>query len=295
MGLKRPSLSPWLDQSHLRLWGPRWRHPSCRRLLRTRENSAASTLLQSRGRFHDSLLPGRLDAVLRQGSSRSNKWSNRVSIILHLNTRARPDRLCSVPIYEIWFQATGSGAAATTFMVSMTVAAFIASIGSVQTSSRLTWSFARDDAMILSSLIKRTNDELGVPVWALLFNAFWLFIIGCVYLASSSGESPPLMSSRRRQSAKASHSLSKAFNVFVGTAMLTELISFAFPAALLMWRRRDPKYLPKKSPFNLGKFGWLVNSIVIGWTVFALVIFSFPVAQPVTPGSMSKSIRNQQV
>ena len=24
----------------------------------------------------------------------------------------------------------------------------------------------------------------NVPVWALLFNAFWLFIIGCVYLAS---------------------------------------------------------------------------------------------------------------
>ena len=70
--------------------------------------------------------------------------------------------------------------------------------------------------------------------------------------------------------------------------MLTELISFAFPAALLMWRRRDPKYLPKKSPFNLGKFGWLVNTIVIGWTVFALVIFSFPIAQPVRPGSMSK-------
>ena len=70
--------------------------------------------------------------------------------------------------------------------------------------------------------------------------------------------------------------------------MLTELISFAFPAALLMWRRRDAKYLPEKSPFNLGKFGWLVNTIVIGWTVFALVIFSFPIARPVTPGSMSK-------
>ena len=199
MGLKRIGLPAWPAQSHLRLWGPRWRHTSGRRLLRTRENSAASTLLQPRSRFHDSFLPGRLDAVLRQGSPRSNQHSNRVSVPLHLNTRARPYKLCSVPIYEIWFQATGSGAAATTFMASMTVAAFIASIGSVQTSSRLTWSFARDDAMILSSLIKRTNDQLGVPVWALLFNAFWLFIIGCVYLASSSGESPLSQSSCSRQ------------------------------------------------------------------------------------------------
>ena len=95
-----------------------------------------------------------------------------------------------------------------------------------------------------------------------------------------------------RVNLQAAHSLSQAFNVFVGTAMLTELISFAFPAALLMWRRRDPKYLPKRSPFNLGKFGWLVNAIVIGWAVFALVIFSFPIAQPITPGSMSKSAGN---
>ena len=78
-------------------------------------------------------------------------------------------------------------------MVAMTVAAFIASIGSVQTSSRLIWSFARDDAMVLSSYIKRTNDRLGVPIWALLFNAFWLFCLGCVYLVSSSGEFPMIL------------------------------------------------------------------------------------------------------
>lgn len=72
--------------------------------------------------------------------------------------------------------------------------------------------------------------------------------------------------------------------------MLTELISFTFPAVLLMWRGRHAKYLPRKNPFNLGKFGWLANAIVVGWTVFALVVFSFPVARPVTPGSMSESI-----
>ena len=70
--------------------------------------------------------------------------------------------------------------------------------------------------------------------------------------------------------------------------MLTELISFSFPAALLMWQGRNQKYLPTKSPFNLGKFGWLVNALVIGWTLLALVVFSFPVEKPVTPGSLSK-------
>ncbi|CAF9927739.1 MAG: hypothetical protein HETSPECPRED_006665 [Heterodermia speciosa] len=161
-----------------------------------------------------------------------------------------------VPIYEVWYQATESGKVATIFMASMMAAAFVASIGSVQTSSRLTWSLARDDAIVLSRWIKRTNDGLGVPVWALLFNGFWLSIVG-------------------------------SFNVFIGTAMLTELISFSFPAALLMWQGRNQRYLPTKSPFNLGKFGWLVNALVVGWTLFALVIFSFPVEKPVTPSSMN--------
>ena len=78
--------------------------------------------------------------------------------------------------------------AATIFMALMTLAAFIAAIGSVQTSSRLTWSLARDDGLIFSKYIKRINNRLGVPVWALLFNAFWLFVVGCVYLASTYGK-----------------------------------------------------------------------------------------------------------
>ena len=70
--------------------------------------------------------------------------------------------------------------------------------------------------------------------------------------------------------------------------MITELISCALPAALLMHRSRDPKYLPKRTRFNLGKFGWLVNAVVVGWAALLIVIFSFPVQKPVTPGSMSK-------
>ena len=110
---------------------------------------------------------------------------------IFLQKSGAADEDLSVPIYELWFQATRSGAAATAFMASMTAAAFIASIGSVQSSSRLTWSFARDDAMIFSPYIKLTSDKLGCPVWALLFNAFWLFVLGCAYVVSSSGRFIP--------------------------------------------------------------------------------------------------------
>ncbi|KAL8768825.1 MAG: hypothetical protein Q9209_005006, partial [Squamulea sp. 1 TL-2023] len=171
-----------------------------------------------------------------------------------------------VPIYEVWFQATQSSVAATIFMAMMLLALFITSIGSVQSGSRLTWSFARDDAIILSQYIKITSDKFGVPGLSLLFNAFWLALLG--YMDNDM---------RLRSS---------AFNVSIGTAILTELISFSFPAALMMWQGRNQKFLPANSPFNLGRFGWLVNSLVVAWTAFALIVFSFPVTLPVSAGSM---------
>ena len=58
-----------------------------------------------------------------------------------------------------------------------------------------------------------------------------------------------------------------------------------------MWQGRDPKYLPRKSPSNLGEFGRLVDVVIIGWTAFALVIFSFLNEQLGRAGSMSKPIR----
>lgn len=70
--------------------------------------------------------------------------------------------------------------------------AFFALNGCVQTSSRLTWSFARDDALVFSRFITRIHPKLGVPVWALIFNQFVVFIIGCVYLGSTTGKFPPL-------------------------------------------------------------------------------------------------------
>ena len=48
------------------------------------------------------------------------------------------DKLSRVPIFEIWNQATGSVAATNVFMVLITLAGFLASIGTTQTSSRLT-------------------------------------------------------------------------------------------------------------------------------------------------------------
>src|ERR1700761_3560260 len=139
-----------------------------------------------------------------------------------------------VPIYEIWIQATRSHTAATVFMVVLLIAATVALIAVQQTASRLTWSLGRDNALIGSSFIGRVHSLWKVPVWALVLNGFIVFIIGFIYLGSST-----------------------AFNAFIGTGLILQQITYAIPAALLIYRRRSTHYLPTNRPFKLfGLLGW---------------------------------------
>ncbi|CAG7952332.1 unnamed protein product [Penicillium salamii] len=170
-----------------------------------------------------------------------------------------------VPIYEMWYQATRSSTAATIFVILVVFAAVFALIGGQQTASRLTWSLARDHALIGSQWLSKTHPKLDVPVWSLIFNFVVMFIIGCVYLGSSS-----------------------AFNAFIGTGLILQHISYAFPAALLMYRKRSNIWLPRSRSFRLpGPLGWIMNTITICFAVVVLIFYNFPTTLPVTGTSMS--------
>lgn len=138
--------------------------------------------------------------------------------------------------------------------------------GCQQTSSRLTWAFARDDALILSKFIGRIHPRLEVPVNALLANSAVIFIIGCIYLASST-----------------------AFNALIGTGLVLQQVSFCFPVALLIYRRRSSTYLPPHRFFNMGKAGWVSNIATFAFGMVTLIFYNFPAEMPVTGGNMSMS------
>ncbi|KAH3906713.1 hypothetical protein HBI56_229000 [Parastagonospora nodorum] len=170
-----------------------------------------------------------------------------------------------VPIYEIWRQSTRSDAAATAFIVSLTVMVLIALNGSHQTASRLTWSFARDNAIFGSRWLNKMSPKQQVPIAALLFNFAIMFIIGCIYLGSTS-----------------------AFNSFIGTGLILQHVTYAFPAALLIYRRRSSTWLPQTRYVNPPSVvGWTANIVTVMFAVFVLVFYCFPVAKPVTGSSMN--------
>ena len=74
--------------------------------------------------------------------------------------------------------------------------------------------FARDSGVVASRQLSQMHPRLKVPVWALCANSGVVFIIGCIYLGSST-----------------------AFNAFIGTGLMLQLLTFAIPTALLLGKR----------------------------------------------------------
>jgi choline transport protein len=110
------------------------------------------------------------------------------------------------------------------------------------------------------------NADREAPIWALWANGFVVFIIGCVYLGSST-----------------------AFNAFIGTGSILQLVTFAFPAALLLARRRPARFLPQSHTFRLPRaFGWVANLFTVGFALICLIFWDLPAVLPVTGSNMSK-------
>ncbi|WXC56086.1 hypothetical protein SNK03_002023 [Fusarium graminearum] len=90
------------------------------------------------------------------------------------------------PIYALWHQATGSLPGATVLMVALLCVMMSALNAVHQTASRLTWSSARDDAIVLAKYLKLVHPRLHMPVYALLLNFVFCVIAGALYPASTS-------------------------------------------------------------------------------------------------------------
>ncbi len=136
--------------------------------------------------------------------------------------------------------------------------------GCVEVSARLTWSFARDNALVGSKYIGKVDEKQKVPTWALLANAFVILIIGCFYLGSST-----------------------AFNAFIGSGLLLQQCCFAMLAALLLWHRRSDFVLPLNRKVRLGWFGWVANMVTLLFAPLITIIYCFPLTLPVAPSNAS--------
>jgi len=118
--------------------------------------------------------------------------------------------------------------------------------------ARTWYAFARDDGMPGAAFVKRVNPRFGTPVWSILITSALVVLI-CLYAA--------------------------AYSVVTSISTITLYLAYIIPV-FLNWRNRRRQQgeftSPKNAPWNLGRYGNLVNALAIGWTLLILVIFSIP-------------------
>ncbi|OAP53714.1 hypothetical protein AYL99_12105 [Fonsecaea erecta] len=166
--------------------------------------------------------------------------------------------------FEVYAQGMRSETAAAIFTAVGVVLSWFVLNAIVQTSSRITWSFARDNGLLFSQYLTTIHPKLEVPVNALLLNWVILVICGCIFVASQT-----------------------AFNAILSSAFVLQQISFIPPAALLLYRRRSPEFLPPNRAFRLPPvIGWTANILVVVFGLLFIGVFCIPPFRPVTASNM---------
>jgi len=119
-----------------------------------------------------------------------------------------------------------------------------------------------------------------------------LVLCGCIFLASRTGKTSIVVASTvlRLSLLETNRSGMIAFNAILSSCVVLQQISFIMPAALLIYRRRSPEFLPRNRAFRLPSIvGWVANISVVVFGLIFTVVFCIPPFKPVTPNSMSKS------
>ncbi|XP_022544227.2 amino-acid permease BAT1-like [Brassica rapa] len=162
-------------------------------------------------------------------------------------------------IAEIFYLAfksrSGSGTGGIVCLGIVAVAVFFCGMSSVTSSSRMAYAFSRDGAMPFSPLWHKVNSR-EVPV-----NAVWLSasISFCMALTSLGSI--------------------VAFHAMVSIATTGLYIAYAIPIFLRVTLSRKTFVA---GPFSLGRYGKVVGWVAVIWVATISVLFSLPVAYPIT-------------
>ncbi|RCK54317.1 Choline transport protein [Candida viswanathii] len=167
-----------------------------------------------------------------------------------------------VPIMDIFYQATDSKAAAIGLEFLILLTACLCSIQCLVWASRIVWSFARDNGLPLSKVWAKVDSRTGNLVNAHTMATFWVAVIGCIYLGSTT-----------------------AFNSILVSCVTFLLLSYLIPTSFLVFQRNKIKH----GPFWLHGFGFVANVGLICWAIFAFVFYNFPLVMPVTGSNMNYS------
>ena len=139
--------------------------------------------------------------------------------------------------------------------------AVFCSISITTAASRCTWAFARDHAIPLHWFwAKVTKDQ--TPVNALILLTVVQMLLGLIDLGSTT-----------------------AFTAFASVGTISLAVGYAIPiAASMIERRKTVSSARFRFPSIIG---WTINILGVLWVIFECILFSMPIALPVTLASMN--------
>ncbi|XAR52460.1 hypothetical protein NMG60_11020554 [Bertholletia excelsa] len=167
-------------------------------------------------------------------------------------------------IAEIFYLAFksryGSGTGGIICLGVVAVAVFFCGMSSMTSNSRMAYAFSRDGAMPLSSVWRKVNKQ-EVPI-----NTVWLSaaIAFCMALTSLGSE--------------------VAFEAMVSIATIGLYIAYGLPIFFRVTVARK-SFIP--GPLNLGRYGVVAGWVAVIWVATISVLFSLPVAYPITEETLN--------
>ncbi|OJJ32949.1 hypothetical protein ASPWEDRAFT_598544 [Aspergillus wentii DTO 134E9] len=166
-----------------------------------------------------------------------------------------------VPILELYYQALQNKAGAIVLETLLLVTGMGCLIACHTWQSRLVWAFARDRGVPGHQWVSQVNHTLDVPLVSHVVSSVIVGLLGLLYLGSST-----------------------AFNSMVTACITLLYVSYTLPI-LCLWHRGRNNI--QHGPFWLGKLGLFANIVTLCWTIFCMIMYSFPSTMPVKTSNMN--------
>ncbi|XP_035839700.1 amino-acid permease BAT1 homolog isoform X1 [Helianthus annuus] len=167
-------------------------------------------------------------------------------------------------IAEMFYQAFksryGSGTGGIICLLVVAVAIFFCAMSSLTSNSRMVYAFSRDGAMPLSSVWHRVNHQ-EVPIYAVWLSAIVAFCMALTSLGSI-----------------------VVFQAMTSIAVIGLYLAYALPIFFRITLARR-SFVP--GPFSLGPFSTIIGWIAVLWVATISVLFSLPVAYPITDQTLN--------
>ncbi|GAA6008723.1 hypothetical protein JCM10207_001698 [Rhodosporidiobolus poonsookiae] len=168
-----------------------------------------------------------------------------------------------LPFLEIIVQATNSRACGVVLMVAFLVCLWVSANSVHHATSRLIWSFARDNGLPFSPRIARISPTFHVPILPLLLSGVGVTILGALYCASTT-----------------------AYSSIIGCCIILGNISFAVPAVQMLFcggrgRIKQDRWM------RLGWLGVVANVVTVAFCALTTVMWLFPLEPNPAPADMN--------